>query len=300
MTDATRTPGAPAGTEGREAPRSPTGFTLVEMLIALVITGVMAGAVISLLMGQNRFYGSTDDAVFAEQNLRATSDLLSSELRSIYAASGADNSDLVTAQSDELTFRVDRKRGVVCGTSSGDVYVFLFSEATAPNVKSSGRGHAIREAFSSSIWSYDSWDPMSSTMDRSPDTDNTITDTCESNGGPAATSQNYDQFVAFRDWGAAEPENGSILRIYGEVTYTFGPSGFGSGTAIFRNGQELAAPFESDAGFRYVTDGGVQSSMSSSSFDQIERIRVSATAVGEGPNRYDVTRDLQFDIPLKN
>lgn len=300
MTHARRTPSVAAGAEGRGAPRSPAGFTLVEMLVALVITGIMAGAVISLLMGQNRFYGSTDDVVFAEQNLRATSDLLSSELRSIYPAEGPD-SDVVTAGSGELTFRVDRKRGVVCGISSGDVYVFLFSEASAPNIKSSGRGHATREAFSSSTWSYDSWDPMSTTMDRATGTGSTIVGTCESNGGPTATSQNYDQFVAFRDWGTTLPENGSILRIYGEVTYSFGSSGFGSGTAIFRNGQELAAPFASDAGFSYVmTGGGVQSSVSSSAFDDIERIRMSATAVGESPNRYDVTRDLQFDIPLKN
>lgn len=300
MTHATRTPDVPDGSERRGALRAPTGFTLVEMLIALVITGIMAGAVISLLMGQNQFYGSTDDAVFAEQNLRATSDLLSSELRSIYAAEGPD-SDVVTAQSDELTFRVDRKRGVVCGENSGDVYVFLFSEASAPNVKSSGQGHAIREAFASSTWSYDSWDPMSTTMDRATGTGSTIVSTCEGNGGPTATSQNYDQFVAFRDWAVTLPENGSILRIYGEVSYTFGPSDFGSGTAIFRNGQELAAPFESDAGFSYVmTGGGVQSSVGSSAWDDIDRVRISATAVGEGPNRYDVTRDLQFDIPLKN
>lgn len=304
MTHATRTPGAPAGAEKRGARRSPAGFTLVEMLVALVITGIMAGAVISLLMGQNRFYGSTDDVVFAEQNLRATSDLLSSELRSIYPASGSGNSDLVTAQSGELTFRVDTHRGVVCHVTSGDdVYAFLFSEPAAPNVDGSApRGYAVREAFSGSAWTYDeSWDPRGG-LTRSTGQGTTITETCESNGGPADDADNYSQFVVFDGWaGTTVPADGSILRLFGRVSYTFGASGFGSGTAIFRNGQELAAPFESDAAFSYVmAGGGVQSSVSSSDFGSVERIRVSATAVGEGQNRYDVARNLQFDIPLKN
>jgi hypothetical protein len=29
-------------------------------------------------------------------------------------------------------------------------------------------------------------------------------------------------------------------------------------------------------------------------------IRLTATAVGDGANRYDVERDLQFDIPFRN
>jgi prepilin-type N-terminal cleavage/methylation domain-containing protein len=300
MTHATRPPGDSTGAEGRGAPRSPAGFTLVEMLVALVITGVMAGAVISLLMGQNRFYGSTDDAVFAEQNLRATSDLLGSELRGIYAGSGSD-SDLVTAADAELTFRLDTKRGVVCETTTDDVYVFLFSEPSAPNVQSSTRGHAVREAFSGSAWDYDGWDPMGTTMNRATGKDHTIAETCENGAGPTATDSNYDRFVVFENWAVTEPEIGAILRIYGEVTYSFGTSGFGSGTAIFRNGQELAAPFASDAAFSYVMDdGSVQGSVGSGSFGDVDRVRISATAVGEGQNRYDVTRDLQFDIPLKN
>lgn len=287
------------GLDRRRCVPSGAGFTLVEMLVALVITGIMAAGVITLLMGQNRFYGSTDDVVYAEQSLRATSDLMGSEMRSIHPGTGG-GSDLVTAQSDELTFRLDTHRGVVCAVNSGDVYVFLFSEPSAPNVDASSRGHAVREAYASSTWSYDPWDPMSTTLERADSPTSSVAGTCESGGGPDATSGNYDQFVVFRSWGTTEPEVGSILRIYGEVTYEFGASGFGSGTAIFRNDQELAAPFESDAAFSYVTSSGVQNSVSSGSFDTVERVRMSATAVGEGANRYDVSRDLQFDIPLKN
>lgn len=287
-------PGAGPGPKSR----GDAGFTLVELLVALVAGGIMAGGVVTLLMGQNRFYGSTDDAVHARQSLRATSDLLATELRMIHAA---DPGDLITADADRLTFRMDTHRGVVCEVSSDDVYVFLFSQPSAPNVKRTGRGHAVREAYRGSTWSYGGWDPMSGSFSRADSESHAIARTCEGDGGPTATDANHRQFVLFAGWGGASvPEDGAILRIFGEVTYEFGPSSFGSGTAIFRNGQELAAPFESDAAFSYVTGEGVRNSVGSGSFDTVERVRMHATARGDGGNRYDVARDLQFDVPLRN
>ena len=35
-------------------------------------------------------------------------------------------------------------------------------------------------------------------------------------------------------------------------------------------------------------------------FDEVAAIRLTATAVGDGANRYDVVRDLLFDIPFRN
>lgn len=275
------------------------GFTLVEMLIALVATGILAGAVISLLMGQNRFYGSTDDAVFAEQSLRATSDLVASEVRM-----AVPSVDIIRARSDELTFWSDAERGVVCHRDDGtsQLWVFMLDSPSAANLKNGPENYAEREAYSASSWTMadPAWNPLSAGPTTAA-TDGSIDDTCESGGGPATDNYPPERYWRFDSWSGTLPPDGALLRIVGKVTYSFGPSSFGSGTAIFRNGQELAAPFESDAAFRYVmAGGGVQSSVSSSNFGSIDRIRLDATAVGSGNNRYDVTRNLQFDIPLKN
>ena len=43
------------------------GFTLVEALVALTISGIIATALVSLLTAQTRFYSRTDDQMWAEQ-----------------------------------------------------------------------------------------------------------------------------------------------------------------------------------------------------------------------------------------
>ena len=46
--------------------RDDRGFTLVEALITMVITGMLASALLSLIMAQSRFYHRTDDQISAE------------------------------------------------------------------------------------------------------------------------------------------------------------------------------------------------------------------------------------------
>ena len=49
-----------------------------------------------------------------------------------------------------------------------------------------------------------------------------------------------------------------------------------------------------------MVDGSVQSSVSAADFDDVRAVRVTATSVGDGANRFAVQRDLQFDIPFRN
>ena len=81
----------------------------------------MASGLISLLIGQSKFYDRTDDQMNAEQVAQATFDMLSAELR--MAASG----DLIAATADSVTFRFDVARGVVCDSTASDeatLYVY--------------------------------------------------------------------------------------------------------------------------------------------------------------------------------
>jgi hypothetical protein len=94
---------------------------------------------------------------------------------------------------------------------------------------------------------------------------------------------------------------GAVVRVYGTLTYSFASSSFSSGTALWRNDQELVAPFDAGAQFEYVEqDGSVHGTVTGSSLKDVRSIRVSASAVGSGSNRFDVSRDLSFDIPLRN
>lgn len=268
------------------------GYTLVEMLVALVVTGVLASGVIGLLLRQNAFYGQTDDLVFAEQSLRATADLVTSELRS------ASPDDIVEAGADRLTFEYDLVRAVVCEVSGGDVYYYVIEETDNANVGSRA-GVAFRNPYTAAGYRYD----RDYTKDRSIATDenDVIAETCAEGGGPSPTEANYRRFRRLPSWDAAvgPPADGAYLRFFGRLSYEFRPSSTGSGRALYRGSQELASSFEPDASFSYVmADGSVTGS--TTSFSDIRRIRISATAVGDGANRYDVARDLTYDVHLRN
>lgn len=290
-------PQKPAESAARAAPvrggadRVP-GFTLVEILVALVVTGILAGGVISLLLRQNEFYGQTDDVVFAEQSLRATADVVASELRM------ASPADIVEADPDRLTFEYDLVRAVVCKVDGDAVYYYVVDEAENANVGDQV-GVAFRNPYSAAGYLYDRDYVRERTVAMDP-TD-AIATVCETDGGPTATAANFSRFRRIPSWDASvgPPADGAYLRFFGRLTYRFGPSGISDGTALFRGTQELASPFRPDASFRYVMDDGSVVD-GTTDFGEIRSVRISATAVGDGTNRYDVARSMDYDVALRN
>ncbi len=273
--------------ESREA-----GFTLVEALIALVISGVLATALISLLLGQSRFYERTDAQIYAEQSLRGAMDLVASELR---MGSGA---DLLAAEPDSVSLRFDLVRAVVCDTTGADaVAAFALDRITDANLAGGFSGTAVSGPYEETFDYADGWMPTESSTGTGPET------TCVAVGAPSGLD--VDDYAVLTGWTSqfgARPDPGSVVRVYGRLTYRFAPSTFfATRTALWRGSQELIGPLENEASFSYVMDdGSVESSVSGSDLRDVIAVRVTATALGDGPNRYDVARPIEFDIPFRN
>ncbi|HEX2187856.1 MAG TPA: type II secretion system protein [Longimicrobiaceae bacterium] len=85
------------------------GFTLVELVVALVISGFLAGVVFQLVRGQERFVSMQSAREEVQQNGRAALELISAELRA------ASREGIRTATADSIRFRVPRIWGLVCG-----------------------------------------------------------------------------------------------------------------------------------------------------------------------------------------
>ena len=59
----------------------PRGFTLIEILVALVITSILAIAIYSFFIGQHHAYTIQDQVIEMEQNARAAMDMIRRDLR---------------------------------------------------------------------------------------------------------------------------------------------------------------------------------------------------------------------------
>src|SRR3989454_11761003 len=64
------------------------GFTLIELAIALVLMSLVGGAIVQLLLRQQRFYNSTTDLIQTRQQIRQAAAMLPSDLRGISSIGG--------------------------------------------------------------------------------------------------------------------------------------------------------------------------------------------------------------------
>lgn len=275
------------------------GFTLVEMLMAIVVAGLVAVAMFQLLSGQNRFYGEVSDRSYAEETLRASTELAASELR--MTTSG----DVRAARSDSVAVRADVLRAYVCHvTATDNVYFYVVRGVSGggllpvnPGLLDS-RGTAYLNPFSKS-YEYDDGFDATGTPSSTAQTE------CESSGAPEGMEAAR---YRVKSWSGslAPPDPGAMLRVYRSLSYYFAPSQMGDGLALWRNDGELASPFDPDeAGFRYrVCTGGScgwNTNVSTASDQRdIRRIELQARALGDGANRYDVALDLDYDMTLRN
>lgn len=111
------------------------GFTLVELMVALVISGLLMAVVFQMLSGQSRMVAVQSGKEEAQQNVRGALEVISSELR------GAVPGALLDAQEKALTFMQPRAWGVVCAVA-GNTVTALFPNTGAVDawnaVESSG------------------------------------------------------------------------------------------------------------------------------------------------------------------
>lgn len=103
------------------------GFTVAEVMVALVITGLLAGVIFQFIRGQERFVGAQSAREEVQQNGRAALELLSSELR------GLSPQGIVAAGQESVEFRLPRIWGLVCGQVTPGTWAVVFpgTEQTA-------------------------------------------------------------------------------------------------------------------------------------------------------------------------
>lgn len=266
------------------------GFTLVEALVALAGAGILITTLGSLVVSQSRFQMRNDDAVHAEQTARALFDGMVGELR------GAAPSDLLLATPDSVALRFDVLRAVVCEVSGVDAAdLFVYDSVAAPNVPSSFRGVAVSGPYEPTFAYADGYRPGSSVSGATEAV-------CRTNGADLGGTAPTASFRRTNGWSAvfgAVPERGSVVRVYGSLTYSLSKAIRPGELAVRRNGQEFATPLASGARFEFgMVDGSTVSRVATSSLKDVRDVRLVASTVGR--NRTGAGRSLVFEAALRN
>lgn len=94
--------------------RKRAGFTLIELMVGIVLSTAVLGAVYSLLTNNQRFYRAQSQIVDVQQNIRAVGQILPSELRELAASDG----DIIEMSDTALTIKAMRGFGLTCSAAS--------------------------------------------------------------------------------------------------------------------------------------------------------------------------------------
>jgi len=88
------------------------GFTLVEVLIAVVLLGIVMASLYRVLISNQRTYQAQSQRIDLQQNIRAAVAILPAELREIDAT----DNDIRAMTATSITLRAMRYLGIVCKT----------------------------------------------------------------------------------------------------------------------------------------------------------------------------------------
>ena len=96
------------------------GFTILEMMIALVILAVIGGSLVRVLLAQTHLFEKASAQRDTRNVTRSAVNVIASDLRMVDAASG-----LIAASANTIVVRAPFAIGIVCGASGGGTAVSL-------------------------------------------------------------------------------------------------------------------------------------------------------------------------------
>jgi prepilin-type N-terminal cleavage/methylation domain-containing protein len=229
--------------------RSRPGFTLAEVLIALVLTGIIGAAVTSVFITQAAFYDRQDKISSARGVSRGAMNVLLSELRMLEQVQGVDS-----ATSSRLVLRVPYIMGVTCGMASGLVIRYIPTDTIVLN-ENVYSGYAWRNP-ADGVYQYRDISNAAPTKDAGAATCTSAGVADIPNGGT----------LRVHAGGETDPvEPGLPVFLYMRVVYEFRNSAEVPGQrALWRRtvrnnrDEELVAPFSPHARFRFYIDDSAE------------------------------------------
>jgi prepilin-type N-terminal cleavage/methylation domain-containing protein len=256
------------------------GFSLAELLVAVVLLGIVGGALTRLVVDQMRFFDGVNVKRGARSAARNSMNVMLSELRMVQDSGGL---TAVATDNRSITANVPYRMGVFCGTSGATSTLSMLPIDSMTKAMASMAGYAWRKR-TTGRYTY-----VPTTVATTSATPTRCTGTAAGEAGISTISVNgrtgdvLDVTPAI----ASTTTLGSAVFFYQTVTYSFAASGMFPGKyGLFRsvNGgaaEELMAPFASTARFRYFKSGDDTSRTTAPALSDIRGIAIALTTTGQ-------------------
>jgi prepilin-type N-terminal cleavage/methylation domain-containing protein len=235
------------------------GFSLVEIITALVILAVIGTALTKMVLGQARSFQSDDGSRRARTVARSATNIMTTDLRMAQDFGAIDSID--TAKNRWVDLKVPVAFGILCEVNAGNAVIGIVAVDSFQTTASKYAGYAVRNS-TSGTYAYSAagnGDTVSTAdASRCRATPKIFVDTVKAAGRAGRVVQ-----VSPAPPGGAVV--GSPAFIYQNVRYQFDTSGIYRGRyGLYRTirgrgntdnlQEELIAPFDSTARFYYYTN----------------------------------------------
>ena len=275
----------------------PGGFTLVETLIALVLSSFVIVLVSHSFLVQNRFYATQTLRTAAQDNVRAATELMAREVRTAMEAG------ILVAGPRTLTLRSPVAMAIVCsrqGAPNLDVYN-EGGEAGLDTDEIAGLAHRHP---ATGVWEVvnETWPNLDGS------TSNAAGNCADEGADTVGVSAAFHRLSVPGSFFSTNPREGDVLMFFRETTFKIQGSALEPGSlAVFRAAYgdslvELATGVDTTAQFRYRTAGGTFSdTLSASALASIDAVQIVADARKRAPTGGvdDITFGWTVTVPLR-
>ncbi len=274
------------------------GLTLIELLIAMVMTTIIVGAVLGLMISQSRFTDDMRASAMQLDQVRSASNFLGTEITDLTRGG------VTHAGEDSIQYRVALSWGVVCGdknqkakTKTKETEESLVDSAAIylePLPQALGAPGPAGFAVSTDGWSWE-FHAVSDWAGLDIVQDTIAKNACLSDAGAqSAETDMYARFDKLTNYVDTLPSEGMIIYSYYDVSYFFRTLTGTEGLVLYRGvdsaAQKLAWPFGESAGFAYrLADGSEVTTVSGASLPLIRAIQLKL------PARREKRRDQELD-----
>ena len=249
------------------------GFSLVESLVAVLLSSVVIIMVSGIFLAQNRSYSVQLGVTDAHHNARAVTELFSNELRSVMEGG------VELATSDEITVRTPIVAAAVCWTDGVVVGVHTEGgEAAIEALSEEVAGFAVRDI--AGAWDYYEVD-WTDIDDASPS--NVVAGLCYANGADTVGARDdFHSLTSLDSYHPTVPGLGEVILLFSTTTFKFQTSVLDPTTVgLFRQAHggplvEFATGMDSTAQFQYRTteNSSYEESVSGSELRDVDVVRI--------------------------